>query len=72
MDLKRIISDPQQIDNIGKRVERLVYAIENVDFDIFNPNLKENFEAMMEIFHKEVKKLDNEGVGFISQSFKMI
>lgn len=46
--------------------------IENTDFDIFDANSKENWEAIMELFRKEVHKLELEGVNFIDQSFKMI
>lgn len=70
--MKSIVSDPQSIDNVGKRVERLVVQIENTDFDIFSANHKENWEAIMSSFYKEMRKLDTEGVRFIDQSFKRI
>lgn len=71
-ELRAIVSDPQSIDNVEKRVDRLVIQIENTDFDIFDANSKENWEAIMELFRKEVRKLELEGVNFIDQSFKMI
>lgn len=70
--MKSIVSDPQSIDNVGKRVERLVIQIENTDFNIFSANHKENWEAIITSFYKEVRKLDTEGVRFIDQSFKRI
>ncbi|KAJ8963302.1 hypothetical protein NQ318_018771 [Aromia moschata] len=72
VELRSIVSDPQSIDNVSKRVDRLVLPIENTDFDIFDKGCKENWDAIMDSFHKEVRKLDLEGVGFIDQSFKMI
>nr|XP_023024309.1 dynein heavy chain 10, axonemal [Leptinotarsa decemlineata] len=71
-ELRAIVSDPQSIDNVAKRVDKLVVQIENTDFDIFDLNCKENWEAIMQNFYKEVRQLELEGVSFIDQSFKMI
>ncbi|KAJ8934453.1 hypothetical protein NQ314_013327, partial [Rhamnusium bicolor] len=71
-ELRAIVIDPQTIDNVAKRVDRLMIQIENTDFDIFSINCRENWEAIMESFHREVRKLEIEGVNFIDQSFKMI
>ncbi|CAH1165598.1 unnamed protein product [Phyllotreta striolata] len=70
--LRSIVSDPQSIDNVAKRVDRLAFQIENTDFDIFDVNGKENWDAIMALFFKEVKILEEEALGFIDQSFKMI
>lgn len=70
--LRSIVSDPQSIDNVAKRVDRLVVQIENTDFDIFDMYSKENWDAIMVHFYKEVKILEEEALGFIDQSFKMI
>lgn len=66
------MNDPQSIDNIAKRVDRLIIQIENTDFDIFDANCKENWEAIMQHFHKEVKLLELDGIKIIDQSFKMV
>ncbi|CAG9834619.1 unnamed protein product [Diabrotica balteata] len=71
-ELRSIVSDPQSIDNVAKRVDKLVVQIENTDFDIFDLNSSENWEAIMGHFYKEVRQLELEGVSFIDQSFKMI
>ncbi|CAH2003821.1 unnamed protein product, partial [Acanthoscelides obtectus] len=71
-ELRAIVSDPQSIDNVAKRVDRLVLQIENTDFDIFDANSKENWEQIMQHFSKEVKILESEGVSFIDQCFKLI
>ncbi|XP_056647538.1 dynein axonemal heavy chain 10 [Diorhabda sublineata] len=71
-ELRSIVSDPQSIDNVAKRVDKLVVQIENTDFDIFDLNSSENWEAIMGLFYKEVRQLELEGVSFIDQSFKMI
>lgn len=49
-----------------------MYHIENADFDMFRINYKENWEAIMNIFYKEVRALENEAVSFIDQSFKTL
>lgn len=69
-ELRAMVIDPQKIDNVAKRVEKLVSQIEASDFDIFSENHKENWEAVMAFFYKEVRKLEQEGVKFIDQSFK--
>jgi dynein heavy chain len=71
-ELRAMVVDPQKIDNVAKRVERLVIQIESADFDIFSENHKENWEAIMAFFYKEVRKLEQEGVRFIDQSFKTL
>ncbi|KAJ8924399.1 hypothetical protein NQ315_007195, partial [Exocentrus adspersus] len=65
-ELRAIVSDPQSIDNVAKRVDRLVIQIENTDFDIFDANSKENWEAIMDLFRKEVRKLELEGMRVIA------
>lgn len=71
-DLRAIVSDPQTIDNVAKRVDKLALQIECIDFDIFDPNCKENWDAVLSNYDREVRKLELEGVTFIDQSFKMI
>lgn len=66
------MNDPQKIDNVTRRVENLVYQIENADFDIFSSNFKENWDAIMNYFYKEVNGLEKEAVSFIDQSFKTL
>lgn len=71
-ELRSIVSDPQKIDHVTRRVENLVFPIENTDFDMFRVNYKENWEAVMHVFYKEVRVLENEAVSFIDQSFKTL
>lgn len=66
------MNDPQKIDNVTRRVGNLVYQIENADFDIFSANFKENWDAIMNYFYKEVNGLEKEAVSFIDQSFKTL
>lgn len=71
-ELKSILNDPQKIDAVIRRVEKLVVPIENADFDIFKETCKENWEAIMNFFFKEVKQLEKEASYFIDQCFKML
>lgn len=71
-ELKAIVTDPQKIDQVTRRVDNLVTPIENVDFDIFQESVKENWEAIMSSFYKEVRALEREAVAFINQSFKAL
>lgn len=70
--MRAIVSDPQSIDNIAKHVDKLIIQIENTDFDIFDSNCKENWEAIIQHFFKEVKQLELDSIKIIDQSFKMI
>lgn len=71
-ELKSILNDPERIDSVMRRVENLILPIENADFDVFRASYKENWEALMQFFFKEVKKLEQEAVIFIDQSFKTL
>ncbi|KAL3287845.1 hypothetical protein HHI36_002303 [Cryptolaemus montrouzieri] len=71
-ELRSIVVDPQRIDSVSKRVEKLVVQIENTEFDIFKESTKENWDQVMDTFYNEVKKLDMEAVNFIDQSFKIL
>ncbi|KAK6624941.1 hypothetical protein RUM44_011805 [Polyplax serrata] len=70
--LKSIISDPGQIDAVIKRVENLLLSIETTDFDIYKPACKDNWDAIVESFYKEVKQLEKEAKIFIDESFKIL
>ncbi|KAI4469012.1 dynein heavy chain [Holotrichia oblita] len=71
-ELKSILNDPQRIDSVVRRVTHLVNPIENADFDVFRESHKENWEAIMGYFYKEVRILEKEAVVFIDQSFKTL
>ncbi|XP_068620608.1 LOW QUALITY PROTEIN: dynein axonemal heavy chain 10 [Battus philenor] len=68
-ELKSIISDPTQIDDVRKRVKRLVYPIRTIDFSVFVFDNKENWDVIMGDFWKEVRYLEDEAKNYINQSF---
>ncbi|XP_039277456.1 dynein heavy chain 10, axonemal [Nilaparvata lugens] len=71
-ELKTIISDPTQIDAVVKRVEALTYPIKKADFDIFQFEFKEHWDAIMEGFNNEVVVLENQAKHFIDESFTLL
>ncbi|XP_049877279.1 dynein axonemal heavy chain 10 [Pectinophora gossypiella] len=69
MELKSIISDPTQIDDVRKRVTNLVYPIRTVDFSVFVYGNKENWDVLMNDFWNEVRYLEEEAKNYINNSF---
>ncbi|XP_055618804.1 dynein axonemal heavy chain 10 isoform X2 [Toxorhynchites rutilus septentrionalis] len=58
--LKSTISDPDEVDNILKKVYRLINHIISVDYDIFAPSNLANWEATLEYFYKGVEQVEHE------------
>lgn len=71
-ELKSIINDPQQIDIVTKQVEEIVIPIQIAEFNIFNVEYKENWEAVMMEVHKLVQILEQKAKFFINMSFKIL
>ncbi|PZC71734.1 hypothetical protein B5X24_HaOG212562 [Helicoverpa armigera] len=69
LELKSIISDPTQIDDVRKRVKNLVYPIRTIDFSVFVFDNKENWDVIMGDFWNEVRYLEEEAKNYINQSF---
>lgn len=69
LELKSIISDPTQIDDVRKRVQNLVYPIRTIDFSIFAFDNKENWDVIMGDFWAEVRYLEEEAKNYINASF---
>lgn len=69
-ELKSMIYDPQQIDLVIKQVEELVVPIQMAEFDIYNKEYKENWDAVMAAVYKQVHLLENKAKFFINMSFK--
>lgn len=68
-ELKSIISDPTQIDDVRKRVKNLVHPIRTIDFSVFVYDNRENWDVVMSDFWKEVRYLEDEAKNYINQSF---
>lgn len=58
--LRSNVADPEEVDIIVKKVYRLLNHILNVDYDIFVPNNKDNWEATLDYFYKCMGSVENE------------
>ncbi|XP_058811885.1 dynein axonemal heavy chain 10 isoform X1 [Topomyia yanbarensis] len=59
-NLKMMISDPEEVDNILTKVYRLINHIISVDYDMFAPSNLANWEATLEYFYKGVEQVEHE------------
>lgn len=58
--LRSNVADPEEVDIMIKKVYRLLNHILNVDYDIFVPNNKDNWEATLDYFYKCMDSVENE------------
>jgi dynein heavy chain, axonemal len=58
--LRSNVADPEEVDIMIKKVYRLLNHILNVDYDIFVPNNKDNWEATLDYFYKCMESVENE------------
>src|SRR5690349_12580488 len=65
--LRSNVADPEEVDIMIKKVYRLLNHILNVDYDIFVPNNKDNWEATLDYFYKCMEGVENEARGVLDQ-----
>jgi dynein heavy chain, axonemal len=58
--LRSNVADPEEVDIMIKKVYRLLNHILNVDYDIFVPGNKDNWEATLDYFYKCMESVENE------------
>lgn len=58
--LKMLVDDPKDIDNMLRKIYKLIAFVVNVDYDIFRSGNLENWEATLEFFHKQVANVELE------------
>lgn len=58
--MKTIVYDPSIVDEIMKKVYRLLEDILKVDYDIFKPSNWENWEATLDYFNKKMGVVEGE------------
>lgn len=58
--LRSNVADPEEVDIMIKKVYRLLHHILNIDYDIFVPNNKDNWEATLDYFYKCMETVENE------------
>lgn len=71
-ELKSIIIDPGQIDEVVRDVDALTLPIQQADFDIFCHEFKAHWEAIIAGFYQEVQVLENEAKKFLNNSFNLL
>ncbi|XP_048509941.1 dynein axonemal heavy chain 10-like [Athalia rosae] len=71
-ELKAIMNNPEQIDGVIKRVDKLVVPVQQADFDFYTEFNKENWEVLMSSFYDEVSSLENEAKFFINDCFTVL
>ncbi|KAI9144584.1 dynein heavy chain and region D6 of dynein motor-domain-containing protein [Paraphysoderma sedebokerense] len=71
-ELKAVTGDPQQIDEIIKRVELLILPIEQVQFDIWNKKYSQSWDGVMNKFREQIVQIEDMAKQFIDTSFKKL
>lgn len=65
--LRAYVADPEEVDIMMKKVYKLVHLILSIDYDIFVPNNKDNWEASLEYFYKCLEAVENEAKKVLDQ-----
>lgn len=65
--LRSNVADPEEVDIMIKKVYRLLNHILNVDYDIFVPNNRDNWEATLDYFYKCMETVENEARAVLDQ-----
>ncbi|KAI9102678.1 dynein heavy chain and region D6 of dynein motor-domain-containing protein [Phlyctochytrium arcticum] len=71
-ELKAVTGDPQQIDEVIKRVENLVVPFESVPFDVFSKRYQTAWETLMTRFREQIVQIEDMAKQFIDASFKKL
>lgn len=69
-ELKSILKDKAEIDNIVHSIQRLVHPIQTVDFSLFMPDNKENWDVIINELYKEASVLEERCKQFIDNCFE--
>ncbi|KAJ3018931.1 Dynein heavy chain 10, axonemal [Thoreauomyces humboldtii] len=71
-ELKAVTGDPQQIDEVIKRVENLVVPFESAPFDVFSKHHQAAWESLMTRFREQILQIEDMAKQFIDASFKKL
>ncbi|CAL8343019.1 unnamed protein product [Lota lota] len=71
-ELKAVTGDPKRIDDVLRRVDRLVVPIQEVSFDPFSTQKRTPWNIIMRDFDTKVMDFEEEAISFIDQSFKKL
>lgn len=61
-NLKAIITDPEEVENIMKMVYSLVQLITCIDYDHFRSGNLENWIATIDLFQRKIKQVEKSGL----------
>lgn len=65
--LRSNVADPEEVDIMIKKVYRLLNHILSVDYNIFEPNNKDNWESTLDYFYKYMETVENEASVVLDQ-----
>lgn len=71
-ELKAVTGDPQQIDEVIKRVEALIIPFEQIQFDIFSKKFQSAWDSLMTRFREQIIQIEDMAKQFIDASFKKL
>ncbi|RKP21444.1 hypothetical protein ROZALSC1DRAFT_11414, partial [Rozella allomycis CSF55] len=71
-ELKAVTGDPQQIDEVIKRIEGLIIPIESITFDLFNKKHQPQWDIVMTKFREQILQIEDMAKQFIDASFKKL
>lgn len=58
--LKVLVDDPEEIENMMKKIYKLIGHIVNIDYNVFRPGNVENWQATLQFFHIQLAKSEQE------------
>jgi hypothetical protein len=72
LELKTITNDPACIDAVLEKVETLLTAASQADFDIFDQKFELSWQELLGSIHYQVSKLEIEAIHSIDECFKLL
>jgi dynein heavy chain len=71
-ELKAVTGDPQQIDEVLRRVETLILPIEQASFDVFDKKYQNSWDSIMLRFRDQIVQIEEMAKQFIDASFSKL
>lgn len=71
-ELKAVTGDPEQIDEVVRRVQELTVPFETCPFDIYNKKYATSWESLMIRFREQIVQIEDMAKHFIDASFKKL
>ncbi|EDQ84604.1 uncharacterized protein MONBRDRAFT_30113, partial [Monosiga brevicollis MX1] len=71
-ELKKVTGNPQVIQDVVKRVQKLVNFVSELPFEPFDENNATEWGASMDAFYEQVAQIETQAVQFIDESFRSL